>query len=119
MPKCDGGEGDTDGAGDKGESDGGGGDGDTLAAWLDDPLGHSVYSDTSVDGRSSSFRLREGAVPPTTPGHVLAEPPSGSSASSGHRRSDSGGPSSFRRSASALKSVVTRSLFGWSGPDGA
>ena len=29
MPKCDGGEGDTDGAGDKGESDGGGGDGDT------------------------------------------------------------------------------------------
>ena len=93
---------------------------DEEAAWLDDPLGHSVYSDTSVEGRSSSFRLREGAVPPTTPGHVLAEPPSGSSASSGHRRSDSGGPSSFRRSASALKSVVTRSLFGWSGgPDGA
>ena len=29
MPNCDGGEGDTDGAGDKGESDGGGGDGDT------------------------------------------------------------------------------------------
>ena len=90
---------------------------DEEAAWLDDPLGHSVYSDTPS---GNSFRLREGAVPPTTPGHVLAEPPSGSSASSGHRRSDSGGPSSFRRSASALKAVVTRSLFGWSGgPDGA
>ena len=89
---------------------------DEEAAWLDDPLGHSVYSDTPS---GNSFRLREGAVPPSTPGHVLAEPPSGSSASSGHRRSDSGGPSSFRRSASALKSVVTRSLFGWSGPDGA
>ena len=90
---------------------------DEEAAWLDDPLGHSVYSDTPS---GNSFRLREGAVPPSTPGHVLAEPPSGSSASSGHRRSDSGGPSSFRRSASALKAVVTRSLFGWSGgPDGA